>query len=76
MSIIWPWAARRVVEAYKADADRLAAMNSRLEQKLKEVELRSRIFKVEIERLENTIKGGHFRNPKTGRLGRKGERFK
>jgi hypothetical protein len=51
-------------------------MNSKLEQKLKEAELRSRILKTEIERLEAVLKTGHFRNPKTGRLGRKGDRFK
>jgi hypothetical protein len=51
-------------------------MNSKLEKKLKEAELRSRILKIEIERLEAVLKTGHFRNPKTGRLGRKGDRFK
>ena len=51
-------------------------MHSKLEQKLKQAELRSGVLKIEIERLEAVIKTGHFRNPKTGRLGRKGDRFK
>jgi hypothetical protein len=76
MNIIWPWAARRVLEARRLETDYLHEMNSKLELRLREVELRSRIFKTEIERLEDVIKDGHFRNPKTGRLGRKGERFK
>ena len=76
MSIIWPWTANRVVKAYSTEAARLHEMNSKLEKKLKEAELRSRILKIEIERLEAVLKTGHFRNPKTGRLGRKGDRFK
>ena len=76
MNIIWPWAARKAVDAHKADADRLAAMNSRLEIKLKEVELHQRILRSELERLQDLLQKAHFRNPKTGRLGRKGERFK
>jgi len=76
MNIIWPWTARRVLEARRLETDYLHEMNSKLELRLREVELRSRIFKTEIERLEDVIKDGHFRNPKTGRLGRKGERFK
>ena len=42
----------------------------------KEFELRGRILKSEIDRLNDIVSKGHFRNPKTGRLGRKGERFK
>ena len=76
MNIIWPWTARKAVDAHKADADRLHAMNSRLEKKLREVELHQRILRSELERLQALLKNAHFRNPKTGRLGRKGERFK
>jgi hypothetical protein len=32
-------------------------------------------LKAEIRRLEEVIASGHYRNPETGRLGRKGERF-
>lgn len=32
-------------------------------------------LKAEIKRLEKIIAEGHYRNPKTGRLGRKGEVF-
>ena len=42
----------------------------------KEYDLGRRLLRAEIERLEGLVKNGHFRNPKTGRLGRKGERFK
>jgi hypothetical protein len=76
MNIIWPWAARKAIEAYKLEADRLYAMNSRLELKLKEHALHQRILRTELERLQDLLKQAHFRNPKTGRLGRKGERFK
>jgi regulator of sirC expression with transglutaminase-like and TPR domain len=76
MNIIWPWAARKVIDAHKLDADRLDAMNSRLERKLKESELHQRILRTELERLQDLLKKAHFRNPKTGRIGRKGERFK
>lgn len=86
MSIIWPWAARRVIEAYKAEADRLDKMNCRLEQKLaiekirsqnviKDMELRGRIMQSQIERLEDLLKTAHFRDPKTGRIGPRGRRF-
>jgi hypothetical protein len=76
MNIIWPWTARRVLEARRLETDYLHEMNSKLEHKLKQAELHSRVLKIEIERLEAVIKTGHFRNPKTGRLGRKGDRFK
>ena len=76
MNIIWPWAARKAIEAYKLEADRLYAMNSRLELKLKEHALHQRILRTELERLQDLLKQAHFRNPKTGRMGRKGERFK
>jgi len=51
-------------------------MNSRLEIKLKEHALHQRILRTELERLQDLLKKAHFRNPKTGRMGRKGERFK
>ena len=37
--------------------------------------LKAHNLKAEIKRLEKIIAGGHYRNPKTGRLGRKGEMF-
>jgi hypothetical protein len=76
MSIIWPWAARKAIEAYKSEADYALAMNARLELKLKEAELRNRIHKTHIERLTDLLNDAHFRNPKTGRIGKKGQRFK
>lgn len=76
MNIIWPWAAHKAIEAYKLEADRLHAMNSRLEIKLKEHALHQRILRTELERLQDLLKQAHFRNPKTGLIGKKGERFK
>jgi hypothetical protein len=37
--------------------------------------LKEHNLKAEIKRLEKIIAGGHYRNPETGRLGRKGELF-
>jgi hypothetical protein len=49
------------------DAERKAA-NSATD------ELVIRVLRSKLERLEDTLKQAHFRDPKTGRLGRKGER--
>lgn len=54
----------------------LLAEISRRETDRKEFELRQRILHAEIDRLTELTKNAHFRNPKTGRIGRKGERFK
>lgn len=37
--------------------------------------LQVKILRAEIRRLEAVIATGHYRNPQTGRIGRKGERF-
>lgn len=42
----------------------------------KEFDLRGRILRAEIDRLNDIMSKAHFRNPKTGRIGKKGERFK
>ena len=42
----------------------------------KEFDLRGRILRAEIDRLNDIMNKAHFRNPKTGRIGKKGERFK
>lgn len=54
----------------------LAAEQQRRQTDRKEYDLRQRILKAEIDRLTELTKNAHFRNPKTGRIGRKGERFK
>lgn len=79
-----PWRALREVKAQLGEAqfqkelsrDALLTEIARRETDRKEFELRSRLLKAEIDRLTELLKNGHFRNPKTGRLGRKGERFK
>lgn len=45
------------------------------EKEAREARLRAAIAKTDITKLEAALKEAHFRNPKTGRLGRKGERF-
>jgi len=82
--ILNPWAAlREARDSIKAQNERINDLHKVLdfEQTRRntdgsEFHLRSRILLAQIERLEDLIKEGHFRNPKTGRLGRKGERFK
>lgn len=84
MSIFNPWgelrkARKELGEAqFQNELSRDALLNeiARRETDRKEFELRQRILHAEIERLQELVKNGHFRNPKTGRLGRRGERFK
>jgi hypothetical protein len=79
-----PWGELREVRQQLSEArfqndlgrDALLTEVSRRETDRKEFELRSRLLKSEIDRLSDLLKNAHFRNPKTGRLGRKGERFK
>lgn len=75
MSIFNPWAACKAAAAHKADADRLADMNSKLERLLSEAQLRTKLAETHIDRLSEKLKEAHFRNPETGRIGRKGEQF-
>lgn len=84
MSIFNPWGELRQVRQQLSEAqfqnelgrNELLTEISRRDTDRKEFELRQRILHAEIERLQELVKNGHFRNPKTGRLGRKGERFK
>jgi hypothetical protein len=79
-----PWGALRQARKDLAEAqfqkelsaNELLSEIARRETDRKEFELRSRLLKSEIDRLTELLKNAHFRNPKTGRLGRKGERFK
>ena len=73
--IIWPWAARKAIEAHKADADRLADMNSKLERMLNEARLRHKIAETHIGILMQHLEKAHFRNPETGRIGKRGVRY-
>lgn len=79
-----PWGELREVRQELAEArfqnelgrEALLTEISRRDTDRKEFELRSRLLKAEIDRLTELVKKAHFRNPKTGRIGRKGERFK
>jgi len=81
--IINPWSAlRRARQRYDDLCANTAIAMRNAERKVEESEksarearLRAAIAKTDITRLEAALKEAHFRNPKTGRLGRKGERF-
>lgn len=81
--IINPWGALKEAHADIADyeSERVAFfasqrdLRSRAESDAKAHDLKVKNLKAEIRRLEAVIANGHYRNPKTGRIGRKGERF-
>lgn len=81
--IINPWGAlRRSRQRYDdlcantAEAMRVAERKvEESEKEAREARLRAGIAKVDVMKLEAALREAHFRNPKTGRLGRKGERF-
>jgi hypothetical protein len=72
MDIINPWGALRRAKAKiaKLEADIECANNRFENNRVWELMLGRRV-----KELEALIAEGHFRNPKTGRLGRKGEVF-
>lgn len=79
--MIWnPW---KALSAAQQEVTRLRGViaerdeaEAQLESKSSEMQLRVKIAETTISNLLKEIARGHFRNPKTGRLGRKGERFK
>lgn len=78
--ILNPWKAARQAEQEVARlrniiAERDEEHDARLRE-LSEVRLRAKLAEAHIAKLNKDLAEGHFRNPKTGRLGRKGERFK
>jgi hypothetical protein len=79
--IINPWGALREARWLSASQQReIEALYVKLgeaETKASEAatnELVIRVLRSKLERLEDTLKQAHFRDPKTGRIGRKGER--
>lgn len=79
--MIWnPWkAAREAQEEVTRLRNLLAerdAVEDDLRRELGEVRLRAKLAEAHVAKLTKDLTQGHFRNPKTGRLGRKGERFK
>lgn len=75
MDIIWPWAAREAAEAHKADISHLLALNTRLEAELKEANVRVTVAKSDVNKLIAALSQAHFRDPKTGRIGKRGQRL-
>lgn len=85
--MIWnPWKALRAAEQEVTrlrDAlaeeniryDRLEAECNETRRAERELRLRASLADVRIRQLEAEAAGAHFRNPKNGRIGRKGERF-
>jgi multidrug resistance efflux pump len=73
MDIINPWGALRRAKARIAD---LEADIEHLEEEADEDYLIYKNAAQHLERIEALIAEGHFRNPKTGRLGRKGVTYK
>lgn len=81
--IINPWGAlkraRQVIADYEAERDlsrtALRGMHQRAATEEKVHALAVHNFRAEIKRLEKIIADGHYRNPETGRLGRRGEVF-
>jgi len=73
MDIINPWGALRRAKAYIAELEEEIAHldNEHAGGLIWEQELNNRL-----KRAEALIAEGHFRNPKTGRLGRKGVTYK
>lgn len=83
LDIFNPWgalaAARRETREYAlaldGAADVLRSQSATMRVEAKTHALKAKNLEAEIHRLEQVIAEGHYRNPKTGRLGRKGERF-
>lgn len=83
LDIINPWgalaSARRQIRNYglaldtATDAFQDCIHNEQVNEKAHALQVKN--LEAEIRRLEQVIAGGHYRNPQTGRLGRKGERF-
>jgi hypothetical protein len=81
--IVNPWGAlkqaRAEIQSYRLalggteKLQRAQAAMHRVDDKANALKIQN--LKDEIRRLEQVIAGGHYRNPQTGRLGRKGERF-
>lgn len=75
MSIIWPWQAKRAVAEAEERAALLGAEVERLRHLLRDAQARAIIGASDVQKLRRLLDGAHFRNPKTGRLGKKGESF-
>jgi hypothetical protein len=79
--ILNPWSALRearwLADAQKREIEALYIKLGEAETKASEAatnELVIRVLRSKIERLDDTLKNAFFRDPKTGRFGRKGQR--
>lgn len=85
-TVLNPWRelrhARAACEWLRAELDRERAATARLAERVSEANNRADQHSLtalaranELTRLHMLLRNAHFRNPKTGRLGRRGERF-
>lgn len=79
--MIWnPWKELRIAEQAIANLREVIAERdeelAQCQRKASELSLRLKIAETSNSLQRQELAQGHFRNPKTGRLGRKGERFK
>lgn len=79
--MIWnPWKAAREAQQEIARLRNLLAErdeeNNQRHREIAEVRLRVKMAEAALDIQRAELAKGHFRNPATGRLGRKGERFK
>lgn len=63
--MLWPWGG--IIEAEK--------LATRLRQRADHFERENRLLLKAVDSRKEELLDAHFRNPATGRLGRKGERF-
>ena len=84
--IIWPWAAlrrersrlcraRETLRELELRVDAYEYKLGEIDGNLREKELRLLLAENEIAKLRKKIATGHFRNPETGRIGKKGQTF-
>lgn len=75
--IIWPWGRIKyleiVIEGLSRLRDHDAAEVDRLQKAFSEADLRQRNAQQEIVRLKGILAKAHFRDPKTGRISKKGQ---
>jgi hypothetical protein len=77
--IIWPWGALRKARGEaKRNGDRCVLLDHKLANAIQSLDARKKAIRLrdaEIERLRNVLTNAHFRNPETGRIGKRGQTF-
>ena len=78
--ILNPWKAAKEAEQEVTRLRNLVAErdeeNSQRLRETSEARLRAKLAEAHVAKLTKDLAEGHFRDPKTGRIGRKGVRFK